>query len=55
MWYAGKLFPRSDRSPVMIPHSPAALAHGLRGTGRIRDLGRITSGFYISQALEFAK
>ena len=55
MWYAGKLFPRSDCSPVMIPHSPAALAHGLRGTGRIRDLGRITSGFYISQALEFAK
>ncbi len=55
MWYAGKLFPRSDRSPVMIPHSPAALAHGLRGAGRIRDLGRITSGFYISQALEFSK
>ncbi|MFU8881719.1 MAG: magnesium protoporphyrin IX methyltransferase [Rhodobacterales bacterium] len=55
MWYAGKLFPRSDRSPVMIPHSPATLAHGLRGAGRIRDLGRITSGFYISQALEFSK
>ncbi|MGR3504339.1 MAG: magnesium protoporphyrin IX methyltransferase [Paracoccaceae bacterium] len=55
MWYAGKLFPRSDRSPVMIPHSPATLAHGLRGAGRIRDLGRISSGFYISQALEFSK
>lgn len=55
MWYAGKLFPRSDRSPVMIPHSPATLAHGLRGAGRIRDLGRIASGFYISQALEFSK
>jgi magnesium-protoporphyrin O-methyltransferase len=54
MWYAGKLFPRSDRSPVMIPHSPATLAHGLRGAGRIRDLGRISSGFYISQALEFS-
>jgi magnesium-protoporphyrin O-methyltransferase len=53
MWYAGKLFPRSDRSPVMIPHSPAQLAHGLRGKGQIRDLGRVTSGFYISQALEF--
>ena len=26
MWYAGKLFPRSDRSPVMVPHAPAALA-----------------------------
>ena len=55
MWYAGKLFPRSDRSPVMIPHSPARLAHGLRGSGRIRDHGRVTSGFYISQALEFSK
>jgi magnesium-protoporphyrin O-methyltransferase len=55
MWYAGKLFPRSDRSPVMIPHSPATLAHGLRGAGRIRDLGRISSGFYISQALEFSQ
>ena len=53
MWYAGKLFPRSDRSPVMIPHSPARLAQGLRHAGQIRDLGRITSGFYISQALEF--
>lgn len=53
MWYAGKLFPRSERSPVMIPHSPASLAQGLQGTGRIRDLGRVTSGFYISQALEF--
>jgi magnesium-protoporphyrin O-methyltransferase len=55
MWYAGKLFPRSDRSPVMIPHSPASLAHGLRQSGRIRDLGRVTSGFYISQALEYAR
>lgn len=55
MWYAGKVFPQSDRSPVMIPHSPAILAQGLRGAGRIRDLGRISSGFYISQALEFSK
>ena len=55
MWYAGKLFPRSDRSPVMIPHSPASLAHGLRDAGRIRDLGRVSSGFYISQALDFSK
>ena len=53
MWYAGKLFPRSDRSPVMVPHAPAALAALLQGEGRLRDLGRIKSGFYISQALGF--
>lgn len=52
MWRAGKLFPRKDRSPVMIPHSPAALAAKLT-TGRLRDIKRVTSGFYISNALEF--
>ncbi len=55
MWYAGKAFPRSDRSPVMIPHAHATLARTVRDTGNLRDLGRITSGFYISQALEFTK
>ena len=53
MWYAGKLFPRSDRSPVMIPHAPAVLARTVAPAGTLRDLGRISSGFYISQALEF--
>jgi magnesium-protoporphyrin O-methyltransferase len=48
MWYAGKLFPRSDRSPTMVPHGPAKLA---RDTGGER-LGRISRGFYISEALE---
>lgn len=58
MWYAGKLFPRSDRSPVMIPHSPARLAHAYARTdarGIVTPLDRITSGFYISQAMEVAK
>lgn len=55
MWYAGKAFPRSDRSPTMIPHGPARLAQAVKGVGRIRDLGRVSSGFYISQALEFRK
>ena len=48
MWYAGKAFPRSDRSPIMVPHGPAKLA---RDTGGSR-LGRIAKGFYISEALE---
>lgn len=51
MWRMGKLFPRKDRSPTMIPHTPAAIAAHTAGT--IRAVERVTSGFYISQALEF--
>jgi magnesium-protoporphyrin O-methyltransferase len=51
MWHAGKLFPRSDRSPVMIPH-------GLRDLGRatgpgLSRVGRVARGFYISDCLEY--
>jgi magnesium-protoporphyrin O-methyltransferase len=53
MWYAGKAFPRADRSPVMIPHAPARLSRVVGDLGELRDLGRVNSGFYISQALEF--
>ncbi len=53
MWYAGKAFPRSDRSPVMIPHGPARLSKTVSDIGQLNDLGRVNSGFYISQALEF--
>ena len=52
MWRAGKLFPRADRSPTMVPHTPAAIASKLT-RGKLHDLGRVTSGFYISSALEF--
>lgn len=52
MWYAGKLFPRGDRSPVIVPHAPRALARRLAGHGAVRDVGRVSSGFYISHALE---
>lgn len=58
MWRLGQVMPRADRSPTMVPHAPAALARGLAGTGlggRLRVLQRITSGFYISQALEIAR
>lgn len=57
MWQAGKLFPRADRSPTMVPHDPAALAQALRATpveARLVALDRINSGFYISQAMELA-
>ncbi len=55
MWYAGKLFPRSDRSPVMIPHAPDLLASAAAGQGvrgAVRPVDRVTSGFYISQLME---
>ncbi len=55
MWYAGKLFPRSDRSPVMIPHcsKKLAVAAKMQGVGApVKPVERITSGFYISQAME---
>ncbi len=55
MWHAGKMFPRADRSPVMVPHAQGALARTLadRPTrARLVPLKRTTSGFYISQALE---
>jgi magnesium-protoporphyrin O-methyltransferase len=52
MWRIGKLFPSSDRSPTMIPHSPDRLAAKLP-VGALTNIERVTSGFYISNALEF--
>ena len=47
----GKLFPRSDRSPTMIPH---AFPHLNRHTGdSLKRIERVTSGFYISECLEY--
>jgi magnesium-protoporphyrin O-methyltransferase len=56
MWQAGRLFPRSDRSPTMVPHAPKGIIQALGrhdATGRLTPLERITSGFYISQAMEY--
>ncbi len=52
MWHAGKLFPRSDRSPVMIPHGLKDLTKAT-GPGLSR-VGRVARGFYISDCLEYA-
>ncbi|TCP59940.1 Mg-protoporphyrin IX methyltransferase [Rhodovulum bhavnagarense] len=55
MHVAGKLFPRSDRSPRIIPHSEKTIAKALKkagATGAFRPLGRVAKGFYISQAME---
>lgn len=53
MWGAGKLFPRSDRSPVMRPHRPRDIARHLPGQVHIHK--RIARGFYISQCLEYRR
>jgi magnesium-protoporphyrin O-methyltransferase len=50
MWGAGRLFPRGDRAPVMVPQDHRRLA--LRVPG-VRHAGRIASGFYISDCLEW--
>lgn len=55
MWYAGKAFPRSDRSPVMVPHTMRSLSEAAENAGVARHLHmveRVTSGFYISEAVE---
>jgi magnesium-protoporphyrin O-methyltransferase len=49
-WTLGKVFPRSDRSPTIVPHDAARLARHCPGS--LAKIGRITSGFYISEALE---
>ncbi|KJS41744.1 MAG: SAM-dependent methlyltransferase [Roseovarius sp. BRH_c41] len=55
MWRMGKLFPRADRSPSMVPQSSARLLRALRYAGStcsLKPLERVTSGFYISQGME---
>jgi magnesium-protoporphyrin O-methyltransferase len=50
-WGMGKLFPRSDRSPVMQPHDHRTLARPL--PGRLERVARVSRGFYISECLEY--
>jgi magnesium-protoporphyrin O-methyltransferase len=57
MHMVGKLFPRSDRSPRIVPHGNAALQAAILQKDQLQawGLGRtklINSGFYISQAQE---
>jgi magnesium-protoporphyrin O-methyltransferase len=54
----GKLFPRSDRSPTMIPHDPRKLAQkaSLHGAiGSMCEVERVSRGFYISTCLEYSR
>ncbi len=47
----GKLFPRADRSPTMIPHAPETIAS--HASGKLARIGRVSRGFYISECLEY--
>ena len=58
MWRVGKLFPRKDRSPTMVPHTTAGIATALRNAGSkgaLKEIERIKSGFYISSAFSYER
>lgn len=57
MHSAGKLFPRSNRSPAIIPVAEAELRRRLSAIPgwKVRRSERISSGFYTSQAMELVK
>jgi magnesium-protoporphyrin O-methyltransferase len=57
MHRAGQFFPRSNRSPALVPIREAELRErlaGLRGW-RIARSERVVSGFYTSQAMELVR
>ncbi|MGR3467444.1 MAG: magnesium protoporphyrin IX methyltransferase [Shimia sp.] len=49
MWYAGKAFPKRDRSPTMVPQDTARLTRDVAG---LSDVQTVRSGFYTSTCLE---
>ncbi len=56
MWRVGQMFPRSDRSPTMVPHNVRGIERAMHAAdvaGTLRAVERVNSGFYISSALEF--
>jgi magnesium-protoporphyrin O-methyltransferase len=60
MHLAGKLFPKSDRSPRIEPVSEATLRRAVGSEPALRNWAaarthRVSSGFYISQALELKR
>ncbi|MGR3490937.1 MAG: methyltransferase domain-containing protein, partial [Shimia sp.] len=49
MWYAGKAFPKRDRSPTMIPQDTGRLTRDVAGLAEVET---VRSGFYTSTCLE---
>jgi magnesium-protoporphyrin O-methyltransferase len=50
-WTLGKAFPRSDRSPIMVPHAFGTLNRAT--DARLTKIERVSRGFYISECLEY--
>jgi magnesium-protoporphyrin O-methyltransferase len=60
LWTVGRLFPRKDRAPAIVPISERTLRRHLRRDQALQDwrvgrTQRIASGFYKSQAMELVK
>ncbi len=60
MWAGGRLFPRQDRAPAIVPISEKALRRALVAEPGLKDWRvasshRVTSGFYKSQAMELVR
>ena len=50
MWWAGRAFPKSDRSPTMVPQAFGPLARAVDGD--LSRHARVHSGFYIAECME---
>ena len=56
MHAVGRLFPRGDRAPSIVPVPPAAMLRAVASDGwRVARTERVASGFYTSQALELVR
>ncbi len=60
MHSVGKLFPRADRAPAIVPVAEAALRRAMAGAPGLADwtaarTERVASGFYTSQAMEIVR
>jgi magnesium-protoporphyrin O-methyltransferase len=56
----GKLFPRGQRSPAIVPVAESRLRERIAGSSQLQDFRlvrtqRITSGFYTSQAMQLTR
>ena len=60
MHATGRLFPRSDRAPSIVPVRPEAIAHDIAGRPelngwRTHRTERVSHGFYTSQMMEIVR
>jgi magnesium-protoporphyrin O-methyltransferase len=60
MHAAGKLFPRGDRSPAIVPVTEGGLRRRIASEGALEDFAwarshRINSGFYLSNAMALTR